>query len=171
MTANMFAMMSTGKPPLQYGNVDAEIYGFDMGYEWQMSEAFLLRGTLSYVRGKRTDEPDNLYRIAPLSSFLELLWVRDRWFVSAESVAASSQDEVAEYNNEQETSGWGILNLRAAMQLNDSFSVGLGVENLFDKVYQDHLGGYNRVRDSDIPVGARINGMGRKFYLKLNATW
>ena len=57
------------------------------------------------------------------------------------------------------------------MQLNDSFSVGLGVENLFDKVYQDHLGGYNRVRDSDIPVGARINGMGRNFYLKLNATW
>jgi iron complex outermembrane receptor protein len=171
MTANMFAMMSTGKPPLQYGNVDAEIYGFDMGYEWQISEAFMLRGTLSYVRGKRTDEPDNLYRIAPLTSFLELLWVRDRWFVSAESVAASSQDKVAEYNSEQETSGWGILNLRAAMQLNDSFSVGLGVENLFDKVYQDHLGGYNRVRDSDIPVGARINGMGRNFYLKLNATW
>ena len=29
-----------------------------------------------------------------------------------------------------------------------------GVENLFDKVYQDHLGGYNRVRDSDVPVMA-----------------
>ncbi|MEE4219153.1 MAG: TonB-dependent receptor [Xanthomonadales bacterium] len=170
-TANMFAMMSTGQPPLQYANVDAELYGFDMGYEWQIAEALQLRGTFSYVRGKRSDEKDNLYRIAPLTSVIELMYVRERWFVSAESVAAASQDEVADYNNEQETAGWGILNLRAAVQLNGTFNIGLGVENVFDKVYRDHLGGYNRVRESDIPVGARMVSMGRNFYLKLNATW
>ena len=170
-TANKFAMMAYGKPPLQYGNVDAELYGFDMGYEWRLDEAWRLRGTLSYVRGKRTDEKDNLYRIAPLTSVVELIYQRERWFVSAESVAAARQDEVAAYNGETETAGWGILNLRGAVQLGEHFTLGLGVENLFDKVYRDHLGGYNRVRESDVPLGARIVSMGRNLYLKLNASW
>jgi len=170
-TANMFSLMSTGKLPLQYANVDAELYGFDLGYEWTITDAFMLRGTLSYVRGKRTDKPDNLYRISPLSSFIELMYARERYFVSAESVASASQDKVAEFNNEQESAGWGIVNLRAGMQLTDSITLGAGVENLLDKVYRDHLGGYNRVRESDIPLGARIVSMGRNYYLKLNASW
>lgn len=171
VTANQFAMMSTGRPPLQYGNVDAEQYGLDMGYEWQMADHFLLRGTLSYVRGKRTDQADDLYRIAPLTSVAELMYLREGWFVSVESVAAARQDRVAAYNAEQETAGWGILNLRAAVGLGETFDLGLGVENLFDKVYRDHLGGYNRVRESDVPLGARMISMGRNLYLKLNAKW
>ena len=169
-TANAFAIASTGKPPLQYANVDAELYGFDLGYEWLISETVTLRGTLSYVRGKRTDERDNLYRIAPLTSFAELAYANDRWFVAAESVAASRQEKVAAFNNEQESAGWGILNLRLGWRLG-RYTIGAGVENLFDKVYRDHLGSYNRVRESDIPLGERIAGMGRNLYLNLNATW
>jgi len=47
----------------------------------------------------------------------------------------------------------------------------MGVENLGDKVYRDHLGGYNRVTESDVPVGVRLYSMGRNIYLKLNAAW
>jgi iron complex outermembrane receptor protein len=142
-----------------------------MGYEWQLNEYLLLRGTLSYVRGKRTDARDNLYRIAPLTSVAELMYLREGWFVSLESVAAARQDRVADYNAETESAGWGVLNLRAAVELGDTFDLGLGVENLFDKVYRDHLGGYNRVRESDVPLGTRIISMGRNLYLKLNAKW
>jgi iron complex outermembrane receptor protein len=170
-TANKFAMMMSGKPPLQYANVDAELYGFDLAYEWKIAEAWLLRGNLSYVRGKRTDVRDNLYRIAPLSSYIELMYTVDRYFISAESVAAARQDDVADYNDEKETAGWGILNLRAGIKLSKAFNLGLGVENLFDKVYQDHLGGYNRVRESDVAIGERLYSRGRNFYLKLNASW
>ena len=171
MTANRFAMAMTGKPPLQYANVDARLYGIDLGYEWEISTAWLLRGNLGYVRGKRTDIDDNLYRIAPLSSFLEVMYVHERFFVSAENVAAAKQNKVAEYNNEQTSAGWGIVNLRAGVELGGSFNLGLGVENLFDKVYQDHLGGYNRVGDSDVPLGQRLYSTGRNFYVKLNASW
>ena len=170
-TANMFALMASGKLPLQYANVDAELYGIDLGYEWAITDAFMLRGTLSYVRGKRTDKPDNLYRIAPLSSYVALTYTHERYFVSVESVASASQDKVAEFNNEQESAGWGIANLRAGLQLIDNITLGAGVENLFDKVYRDHLGGYNRVRESDIPLGARMISMGRNYYLKFNISW
>jgi iron complex outermembrane receptor protein len=171
VTANMFAMMMSGKLPLQFSNVDAEMAGIDMAYEWEISDAWQLRGNIAYVRGKRTDIRDNLYRIAPLSSFLELMYVHERGFISMENVAASRQDRVAEYNNEQETAGWGIINLRAGIKLGNVVSLGLGVENLFDKAYQDHLGGYNRVIGSDVPLGQRLFSKGRNFYLRLNADW
>ena len=169
--ANMFAMMASGRLPLQFANVDAKIYGVDLGYEFEISEAWLLRGNLGYVRGKRKDITDNLYRIAPLSSFLELTWQRESYFVAIESIAASKQDKVSAYNNEQTTSGWGIANLRGGIRLNKAFDFSLGVENIFDKAYQDHLGGYNRVAGSDVPLRERLYSKGRNYYIRLNANW
>ncbi len=171
MTANMFAMMASGSPPLQFANVDAELYGFDIGYEFEISKSWLLRGNLGYVRGKRTDLADNLYRIAPLSSFLELSYHRDAYFISIESVAASRQDRVSAYNNETPSAGWGIVHLRGGVSLNQVFDINLGVENIFDKAYQDHLGGYNRVAGSDVPLGERLYSEGRNYYIRLNASW
>lgn len=170
-TANMFALMMSGRLPLQFANVDAELYGFDMGYEFEISDAWLLRGNLGYVRGKRTDISDNLYRIAPLSSYLELIFHREAWFVSLESVAAARQTKVSAYNNEQRSAGWGIASLRGGISLFAAMEVSLGVENLFDKAYQDHLGGYNRVAGGDIPPGERMYSMGRNYYIRLNASW
>ena len=169
--ANQFAFMMSGRLPLQYANVDAELYGFDMGYEFEIDASWLLRGNLGYVRGKRTDVKDNLYRIAPLSSFLELSWRQEKYFLAMESVAASKQHKVSVYNDEKPSAGWGILNLRGGYNLNNIFVLNFGVENLFDKAYQDHLGGYNRVIGSDVPLRERLYSKGRNYYIKLNANW
>ncbi len=171
MTANMFALMMGGRLPLQFANVDAEFYGLDMAYEFAVSESWILRGNLGYVRGKRVDVADNLYRIAPLTSFLELTFSRERYFVSVESIASSKQNKVSAYNNEQTSAGWGIANLRCGFNLGSMMDLHLGVENVFDKAYQDHLGGYNRVADSDVPLGGRLYSMGRNYYIRLNANW
>jgi len=169
--ANMFAMMASGRLPLQFANVDAKLYGVDLGYQFEISAAWLLRGNLGFVRGKRKDVSDNLYRIAPLSSFIELTWHRDTYFISLESIAASRQNKVSAYNNEKPTAGWGIANLRGEISLGSVFDLGLGVENIFDKAYQDHLGGYNRVIGSDVPLRERLYSKGRNYYISLNATW
>ena len=169
--ANMFALMASGRLPLQFANVDAELYGLDLGYEFEINDSWLFRGNLGYVRGKRTDVNDNLYRIAPLSSFLELVWHRDAYFITIESVAASKQDKVSAYNDEKPTAGWGIANLRGGISLNKAFDLNLGVENIFNKAYQDHLGGYNRVAGSDVPLRERLYSKGRNYYIRLNASW
>ncbi len=171
MTANMFALMMGGSLPLQFVNVNAEFYGLDLAYEYAVSEAWILRGNLGYVRGKRVDVEDNLYRIAPLSSFLELTFNRERYFVSLESIASSKQNKVSAYNNEKSSAGWGIANLRCGFSLGSMMDIHLGVENIFDKAYQDHLGGYNRVADSDVSVGERLYSTGRNYYIRLNANW
>jgi iron complex outermembrane receptor protein len=114
---------------------------------------------------------DNLYRIPPLSSLVELQYSGERWFVAVEGHAASRQDKVSAYNDEKETPGWGVVSLHGGFSLGEAFDINFGVENAFDKAYQDHLGGYNRVRGSDVPTGERLYSKGRNYYISLNANW
>jgi len=66
----MFVAMMNGMngadnpPPLQFNNVEATIWGFDMDWAWQWNDDWRLSGILNYVRGERNDIHDNLYRIA-----------------------------------------------------------------------------------------------------------
>ena len=56
---------SSGNPVLQYMNVGrVDLYGVDGRWQYRLTDAAGLRGTLSYVRGKNEDNGDNLYRIA-----------------------------------------------------------------------------------------------------------
>lgn len=45
------------------------------------------------------------------------------------------------------------------------------VENLLDKSYRPHLGGYNRVMGVDIPAGARPYGVGRNLNIGIGYSW
>ena len=70
------------------------------------------------------------------------------------------QDKVSDTNGEQETSGYGVVNLSSTWQATEGLQLALGVNNLFDNKYEDHLGGYNRVSNPDIRKGDRLPGYG-----------
>jgi len=169
MAANMVGNMMMGAEPLQFNNVDANIYGMDMEGAYEINNAVTLRGLFSYVRGERDDINDDLYRIAPMN----LTWALDysNEFVTAtfENRLVAEQDKVSETNNEIETSGYGLLNVYAVFNLSRDVHLTFGIENLGDKNYNDHLGGVNRVMmNPDIAVGERLPGLGRNTYLKVN---
>jgi len=167
MAANMVGSMMSGSPALQFNNVDAKLYGVDSAYGYQFSDNWQIDGVLSYVRAKRKDTSDNLYRIAPLNHRISLQYQQDDWKVQLESVLYAKQDKVSSYNNEQKTAGYGLVNLRSDYQISPNFLVSGGVENLFDNSYQDHLAGYNRVRNSDVALGERLYGSGRNLYVAI----
>ncbi|MDJ0910595.1 MAG: TonB-dependent receptor [Woeseiaceae bacterium] len=171
MPANMIATMMSGAGALQFDNVDAELYGFDVGWRYQLSESLSLDGTAGYTRGRRTDVSDNLYRLAPLNGSIALNYFRSGWLVRTEVVGYDRQDEVSEYNGEQQTAGYGIVNVHAAWQVSSGLRIDLKAENLFDRGYQDHLAGVNRVRDVDIAVGERLYGSGRAVTLGASLTF
>ena len=163
-------MVSTGggdPNPLQWSNVDAKLYGIDMGWGATLNSHWSLDGVISYVRGKRDDISDNLYRIAPLNGSATLSYTRANWWVGLEGVAYARQDEVSETNSETESAGYGLANLRGGIELMRDLSITAGVENIFDKEYESHLSGINRVADSDVAVGERVPGQGRNFFAAL----
>jgi iron complex outermembrane receptor protein len=107
-------MVSTanGDPtPLEFTNLKAEFYGFDVAYGVDLPFDLKLGGILSWVRGKRRDINDDLYRVAPLRGRSTLSYHRESWSVSIEGVYAARQNHVSKTNSETKTGGYGIANL------------------------------------------------------------
>jgi iron complex outermembrane receptor protein len=165
MPANMLATMMSGNGALQFGNVDAEIYGLDLGWRYSLTERVGVEGNASYTRGRRTDVADNLYRLPPLNASLALSFVEGGLSLRGEAIAYDRQDRVSIYNGELPTAGYGVVNAAASWQLNPKLRVEVEASNLFDNGYQDHLAGVNRVRNVDLPAGERLWGAGRTFTL------
>lgn len=70
-------------------------------------------------------------------------------------------------NNEQQSSGYAIFNLSAGWQATARLQLAAGVDNIFDRKYRDHLGGYNRARNDDIAVGERLPGYGVNAFARI----
>jgi len=158
--------------PLQYSNVDAKLYGMDANWFVAVTNTWQLDGTVSYVRGERRDTSDNLYRIAPLTARTMLSYVETEWRVGFEAVTVAAQNKISSENEEQATSGYAVFNLSGNYQPTQNVIVTAGVNNLFDREYQNHLGGYNRISDNpDIARMERLPGLGRSAYVGVNVSW
>ncbi|NOR81792.1 MAG: TonB-dependent receptor, partial [Methyloprofundus sp.] len=158
---------------LEYTNVDANLYGVDLDAGYRFLEDWRVDFRLSYVRGRRTDVSDNLYRIAPLNGQISLFYDTEEWLVGSEVIGYDKQTKTSEYNNEVPTAGYITWNLR--MQYRPQYKyvkglqVGFGIENLLDKGYRVHLSGLNRNPLNDgTPIGEHLPGQGRNFYATLS---
>ncbi len=166
----MVANMNGDPTPLRFGNVDAEIYGADLDFGWNISGPLHLDGTASYVRAKRRDIDDNLYRIAPPNARGALIWQQKIWHIGAELQIFADQNQVSVTNSEQPSDGYLLAGLFGHIELTPTLALDGSVENLFDKYYTEHLAGYNRVSGSDVPLGARLPGAGRSAFIRLRWT-
>jgi len=159
--ANMVSMMMTGQPALQFSNTDAEIWGIDVAFDYRLTERLSLDGVATYARGRRTDEPDNLYRLAPPSASVGLTYADESWSFATRVVAYARQNKVSSFNTEQATSAYEVVDMALSWNPTESIRLETRIDNLFDTLYQDHLTGINRAGGSDIPVGARLPGAER----------
>jgi len=119
------------------------------------------------VKAERDDSNTPLYRIAPASLITTLQWEAGQWQLALESELAASQSRVSEQQNEQRSAGYGVFNAHFAYNLNQNLSIKGNVSNLFDKQYQPHLGGVNRVAGEAISVGERLFAQGRNIKLTI----
>ncbi len=156
---------------LKFNNVDAQLYGFDVEAHYQLDNHWSLNGIVNFVRGKRDDINDNLYRIAPLNSTVGITYQSNRWAATLESVLTNKQDQQSTTNDEKETAGHGLVNMKGYWQVSEKIRLGGGIDNLLDKQYSDHLGGYNRVANIDIDRGDRLPGYGRNVFARIDYQW
>lgn len=162
--------------PLQYANVDAELYGADLDAGYALTEAWRVDGGVSYVRGKRRDIDDDLYRIAPPNTRLALTYDKADWRARITQRYVFKQTHISETNNDvstddPRTGGYALTDVRLDYRATRAVTVTVGIDNLWNKGYRDFLSGYNRVNDSDIGLGQRLPGAGRNAYAGLSATF
>ncbi len=188
--ANMFNMPVIGvsggangdATPLQFANVEAEIYGFDTDWGYQIDRDWMLTGSASYVRGKRRDVNDDLFHIAPPRASAAITRNFGAGSVTIEGVVVARQTKISDEltddpgnpnNNNDSTPGYGLINLygQYAPQNYSNIIIQAGIENLLDKEYTDHLNGFNRVVGNGVDIGDRLPGPGINAFVTLGLTF
>ena len=164
---------------LKYVNQDARLYGLDISGHFPLAKntgygSFTATGMLNYVRGKTTSgTDDNLYNMMPLNAKLAVVQRLGNWSNTAEVQLVDAKDDVSQIRNELKTAGYGLLNLRSSYTWKQArFDV--GIENVFDRLYDLPLGGAYVGQGTTMPptggwpYGYAVPGMGRSIYAGVN---
>ncbi len=156
-----------------FANVDATMTGAEVEAVVSLTERVFVSGDVSGVRGRQDVRPAigiasaNLAEIPPMRSRLSLRYdarkPRGGYFLEAEGVYSSAQDHVNADVQESMTPGYFISNARAGVQVGAAqFTIGMA--NLFDRAYVEHLS-YQR---DPYRSGVRVYEPGRNLYALLN---
>ncbi len=134
-----------------FRNVDAETVGGELRAVCRPGEQISVPATLAYVAGRNTTDGRDLPEIPPLSGSLGLRVdsVRaDAWWVETGVRFSARQTRVDEAFPEDETASFQVVHLKGGLELLDGLHLEVGVENLFDEDYNEHL-----TREAVMPVG------------------
>ena len=157
---------------LKYENQEAELYGVDLSGRMPLASTaagdFGLQGLVNYTHGENRDTDDDLYNVMPLNATLTLTHKLGGWENGIELVAAAAKDDVSGVRNEIKTAGYSVTNLRTSYSW-EQVRVDVGVDNVFDKMYYEPLGGAyvgqgTTMGINSIPWGVGVPGMGRSVY-------
>jgi iron complex outermembrane receptor protein len=162
---------------LRYVNQSASLYGADLAADYRLTGStdygtFSAQLVASYIRGRNDDSDGNLYNIMPLNARLAVTQDWGSWRNTLEGEFVAAKDDVSEVRNEMQTAGYGLAHLRSRYE-RATWSVGLGIENLFDRLYDLPLGGAYVGQGTTMTIppvpnqpqwGTPVPGAGRSIY-------
>jgi iron complex outermembrane receptor protein len=120
-----------------FQNIDAKIYGLDISGLYALDDHFSFDYGMAYQRGKKDGNyaDKDLAEIPPLKANLALNYEIEKSKYTAEVVAVDRWNEYDSSAKEQELAGYALFNLKYTNQLHKNIGLTLGVDNVFDKVY------------------------------------
>lgn len=135
----------------QFINVDRAFkIGFELQWEHQLSNHLSQIFGLSYTRARDLDLNEPLAEIPPLDLQYRLQGrLLDNKLRPAVSVRHTfKQDRISKEFGELETPSFTVLDFNLNYQLSPAFFIGLGVSNLLDESYYEHLSRPIRAADN-----------------------
>ncbi|MDY0271551.1 MAG: TonB-dependent copper receptor [Advenella sp.] len=169
----LFDYASLGGGVKQVRNVNARIMGAEMGASYEVSDQLKLNGTLAYAWGKNSDDGRPMAQIPPLETRLSVQYDDGIWsagalwrLVAPQKRYATNHGNVAS-KDFGPSAGFGTLALNAGYAFNDRVKLTVGIDNLFDKTYSEHLN-LAGVGAFGYAANTRINEPGRTAWARLN---
>jgi iron complex outermembrane receptor protein len=150
-----------------YRNVSADLYGAEWQGQWQLHPRWQLGGSLAYVHGDNDSDDRPLAQMPPLNGQLQLDYQPSRWGMGARLRFAQRQMRINGLSKQEvgTTAGYGVLDLYGHYPLNAWLNLRLGVDNVLNKTYAQHLNRANLMDNQSF----KVNEAGRTAWLKLNA--
>jgi iron complex outermembrane receptor protein len=143
-----------------FNNIDANIWGAELGSQVALPYDLFLKGSLTYEQGKNHTGDRPLSEMPPLKGTVAVRYDVDTWFVEAAENLASSQHRVDKDLQETPTAGWATTDLKAGYKYK-KLSIYAGIYNLLDKFYYSYLS-YQR---DPFASGVKVPENGRNFYV------
>ncbi len=143
-----------GLPVMEYFGTDALLFGGEFSVEQRILESFTVTAKADYIRGsERTDgNSEPLPYMPPMRFTGGVSYDTGFWWAGVSVRHVLSQERTAQ--EELATDGYTLTNINAGMRLGRQqiHTVTLGVDNLFDVTWRDHL---SRIEQRDIPMMGR----------------
>ncbi|MFV5383601.1 TonB-dependent copper receptor [Acinetobacter towneri] len=154
-------------------NVDATIAGAEVGMGYQFTDALQADVSAMYAWGENTTNNTPLPQISPLEGRLNLRYVQDKYTLGALLRVVDGQSRISEREGNivgydvKESSGFGVLSLNGSYNLNKSVDVSVGIDNVLDKTYTEHL---NKMGNAGLGFAAneQFNNIGRNYWARIS---
>lgn len=152
-------------------NVDANTAGVEVGSSYRLTPSWTLQGTLAYTWARNASDGKPLPQIPPLDAKLGADYSAGPWSAGALWRLVASQHRYAAAQGNVvgrdfgPSAGFGVLSLHAGYAVNQQLKLTVGVDNLFDKAYAEHL---NLAGNAGFgyPGTVAINEPGRNLWLR-----
>ncbi|UJJ32774.1 TonB-dependent copper receptor [Halopseudomonas maritima] len=155
-------------------NVDARIAGGELGVAFDLTSNWKTDATLAYAWGENRSDGEPLPQMPPLEARLGLSYAHNNWSAGALWRVVAEQNRVDEGAGNvvgqdiDKSTGFGVFSLNGAYRLSEQVKLSVGVDNLFDKAYAEHL---NLAGNSAFGYPANaiaINEPGRSLWAKVD---
>jgi len=156
-----------------FRNIDANLMGVDLSMNRTFENKLSMSGSVSFTRGENGDTNGALAQIPPLKMAMDLSYPVEGWLLGRRANAAAKQTRVDDRTatgsgrDVGQTSGYVTADLYGSRPMLDNLELGLGVTNLFDKTYANHLNKSNSFDATE----TQVNEPGRSFYVRLTGTF
>lgn len=154
-------------------NVDATIAGAEAGVGYQFTDQIQADVSTMYALGKNTSDGRALPQISPLEGRINLRYIEDKYSLGLLWRVVAKQNRIS--LNEGNVVGYDMnpskafdtLALNGTYKLTDTVDVSVGVDNVLDKTYTEHL---NKAGASMFGYGAseQFNNIGRNYWMRMS---
>ena len=134
--------MSTTPPIVakQFINIDkASQTGVEFTFNYKASDKLTFTSDFSYTQAENKDFNEPLAHIPPFMAHLGAKYEDANFWIALSSRLVANQSRIAASYLEQETPGFGTLDLRVGFEPYNGLSIGAALLNIFDKTYYEHL--------------------------------
>ena len=173
MNNDMGGMQPTKMNSADSRNIDATIAGAEAGIGYQFTDAIQADISAMYAWGENTTDNTPLPQISPLEARVNLRYVQDKYnfgllwrVVDGQNRISLNEGNIVGYDNKQ-SAGFGTLSLNGSYHVMDSVDVSVGVDNVLDRTYTEHL---NKMGTSGtgLPTTEQFNNMGRNYWARVS---
>lgn len=154
-------------------NVDATIAGAEAGIGYQFTDTIQADVSAMYAWGENSTDHRALPQIAPLEGRVNLRYVQDKYTLGALWRVVAAQDRISLNEGNivgydiNESKAFNTLALNATYNLMKDVNVAIGVDNLLNQTYTEHL---NKAGSSGFGFASneQFNNTGRNYWARVS---